>query len=63
MRIIAITGGIAAGKSTYMTALRQSFPTATFLSMDELVDQLYTDPLWLSWLEETFQHLRSHPDQ
>ena len=51
---IAITGGIGAGKSTLVEALRRTFPTATFVSMDAFVDALYQDPEWLDWLEERF---------
>jgi dephospho-CoA kinase len=52
---IAITGGIGAGKSTLMAQLQQAYPQARFFSMDAFVDELYTDPLWLDWLEENFQ--------
>lgn len=51
---IAITGGIGAGKSTLMAQLQQAFPEARFVSMDAFVDELYTDPVWLDWLEEAF---------
>lgn len=50
----ALTGGIGAGKSTLLEGLRVAYPTAQFLSMDTLVDDLYQDPLWMSWLESKF---------
>lgn len=51
---IAITGGIGAGKSTLVEALRRTFPTALFVSMDAFVDALYQDPEWLDWLDTKF---------
>lgn len=51
---IAITGGIGAGKSTLMDQIQQAYPQARFFSMDSFVDEIYADPLWLDWLEESF---------
>lgn len=51
---IAITGGIGAGKSTIINALKLEFPTSNFYSMDKFVDELYQEESWLKWLQERF---------
>ncbi len=42
MITVAITGGIAMGKSTVSASLRESFPTATFFDADACVAELLT---------------------
>lgn len=51
---IAITGGIGAGKSTVLRFVPEFFPNAKFFSFDKLVDELYQDESWLSYLKENF---------
>lgn len=51
---IAITGGIASGKTTVMNYLKEKFKGAQFYSVDEMVGQLYNEGWWKDWLVDEF---------
>lgn len=44
MRVIAVTGGIATGKSSFCSALRDLLPAATVFDADQSVARLYHQP-------------------
>ncbi len=44
MRMIAVTGGIATGKSSFCSALRDLLPAATVFDADQSVARLYHQP-------------------
>ena len=61
MVTVAITGGIASGKTTVCQALAEALE-APWLSCDAVVHELYADPEVLARVREEFGDGVFHPD-
>jgi len=62
MRVIAVTGGIATGKSAFCAAVRLMAPETAFFDADESVARLYRDAEVLAELRNAFGDRALGPD-